>query len=307
MKRRLLTVCTVAAALSMAVTGCGPDTGAPRAAAAPGVPGGQQGEITDHDRARIRHAEQLVVQECMRRQGFRYWVAAVPSAEESRGGGYVLDAPEWAAEHGYGSRLESRALAARTSDPNLGHREKLSKARLRQYLAALVGPPGTPEMSVEIPGGGTISKAVGGCEAKAEERLYGDRENWFRASRVAGNLTPLYVPDLLRDKRFVAALAKWSRCMRDRNRPYPDPQAARAAVPGLTEGLAEKQAFAVEVRLAVDEATCARDTGFAVAARALENEYRDGLRDRYGEELDTRDRMERAALARAEQITGSRP
>ncbi|MEU0085574.1 hypothetical protein [Streptomyces sp. NPDC006274] len=312
MKRRFIAACAVAtavAALSAAAAGCTRDTAGPgpTAAAAPARQEEAAGDITDADRIVIRHAEQLLVQECMERKGFRYWVAAPPTAEESRSVGYVLDDPGWAAEHGYGSRLEAKAMAARKTDPNLVHREKLSEDRRSRYLAALVGGPDTPELSVRVPGGGTITSSVGGCEAGAKERLYGDRETWFRVDKTVSNLTPLYAADLLRDKRFAGALSKWSRCMSRAGHPYPDPPAAREALPRLTEGLPEKKAFGVEVRLATTDATCAHDTRFGTTARALENEYRDKLRDRYGEELDAHSRIERAALARARQITGSRP
>lgn len=108
------------------------------------------------------------------------------------------------------------------------------------------------------------------------------------------------------DKRFVAARTAWSACMKARGHGYPDPPAVRERLPRLTEGMGEAKAHAVEVGLAVAEAECAvNETSLVRTARALEHEYRDGLRE-YADELADYRRMGLAALDRARGLCADR-
>ncbi|MER6098643.1 hypothetical protein ABT154_22875 [Streptomyces sp. NPDC001728] len=267
------------------------------------------------ERALLDRADQLLVKRCMRGRGIPYWTVPRLSEEESRGVGYVLDDVAWAREHGYGSRLRYKELAAKRSDPNLIHRNGLTGQRLIAYTEALYGGPGTPTLSVRVPGGGTISSQLGGCHGTALEGLYGDRATWFRVDKIAANLTPLYGAELRNDPRFTSAVTAWSRCMRSGGHPYPDPDAAHGAAvratardTGTAPGAADEQrAFAAEVRLAVAEATCAVKSGLGKTGRALETEYRNELDGVYLDALAEHDRIERRALARARDITGARP
>ncbi|MCX4982946.1 hypothetical protein [Streptomyces sp. NBC_00572] len=266
------------------------------------------------ERALLDRAEQLLVKRCMGGRGLPYWIVPRLSEEESRSVGYVLDDVAWAGEHGYGSRLRHKELAAKRSDPNLVHRDQLTGQRLVVYTDALYGGPDTPTLSARVPGGGTITSQLGGCHGTALEELYGDRAAWFRVGKIAANLTPLYGAELRRDPRLTSAVTAWSRCMRRAGHPYPDPPAAHDAAAKATaqdgdtavDAAAERRRFAIEVELAVTEATCAAETGLGRAGRALETEYRDGLDGEYLDALAEHDRIERRALARARDIAGAR-
>ncbi|QES07929.1 hypothetical protein DEJ44_21495 [Streptomyces venezuelae] len=272
-------------------------------------------EPTAAERALLDRAEQLLVTRCMHGRGLPYRPAPRLSEEESRGVGYVLDDVAWAREHGYGSRLRYKELAAKRSDPNLLHRNTLTGRRLTAYTEALYGGPDTPTLAARVPGGGTITSQLGGCHGKALEELYGDRAAWFRVDKIAANLTPLYGAELRRDPRLGRAVAAWSRCMKGAGHPYPDPSAAHAAAAKATardDGPApgtpaERRAFAEEVRLAVAEAACSVESGLGRTGRALETEYRAGLDGEYLDALAEHDRIERRALARARDLTGARP
>ncbi|MGW6456382.1 hypothetical protein ACWF94_10715 [Streptomyces sp. NPDC055078] len=311
-RRTLAALGTAGALVFGALTACtqsgGSDTS--RGAGASGRSGASGGSasapvaaLTSAERAQLDHAEQLLVRECMADRGFPYWVGPPLSADESRNVGQLLDDTAWARRHGYGSRITAKLLARRTADPNRRHRESLSGARLTAYTTALEGGPGTRELSVRVPTGGTVTSTLGGCAAQAEERLYGDRATWFAAAKVATNLSPVYVPKLLSDPRFTAAQSAWAVCMRRAGHDYATPGAIRDALERTRERMPEPRAFAVEVRLAVAEATCARSSGLADTGRRLERHYVDGLRGRYGDELATHSRLERAALTRAREIT----
>ena len=79
----------------------------------------------------------------------------------------------------------------------------------------------------------------------------------------------------------------------DAHRLFADPTTA----PGQVE----------EVAMAVDEARCAASTGLAVTAARLDARYAAMLRGRYRSELLERERLQRAALPRAQAITNQPP
>ncbi|MGR4852127.1 hypothetical protein [Streptomyces sp. LARHCF252] len=307
MKRAFTSVCAVAAVLSVAATGCTQQTGDGPAAAtsATAAKNSPERELTDAEDFLIGKAEQLLVKKCMARHGYPYWIDTPLSAEESRASGFVNDDVPWAREHGYGGRIKQKVAASKKADRNLAYRAELPEGKRAQYVATLAGGPESEALTVELPAGRTIESSTGGCEAAAQQELYGDSKTWFRADRIAGNLTPLYVPDLVADKRFTMALKAWSGCMARAGHDYSDPEEIRSDLPELTEGLTIAEAHTTEVKLAVAEATCARESSLARTARELERHYRDKLRGRYGEEMATRSRLQHAALARAKKITGS--
>ncbi|MEV0492028.1 hypothetical protein [Streptomyces atratus] len=310
MKRRFIAACAVAAVLSAAVTGCVQNTsGQGPTTAAASTRTGQESEPTQAERLRISDATEALIKRCMNRAGFSYWTGTRLSLEESRSPGYVNDDVDWAAEHGYGSRIQEKADKARRANPNGTYRAGLSPQRRRAYDKALDGGRDATVLTAEIPtpdGTGKISKRLGGCSAKAEKKLYGDPAAWFRADKAVTNLQPLYVSRITRDKKFTDALTAWARCMAAAGHRYPDPPAAQDAVARQAAGLAPAEAFEAEKRLAVAEARCARTSLLAAVARERETYYRGTLPDRYEELIDTHRRLEHDAYTRAAGITGPR-
>ncbi|PAK22325.1 hypothetical protein CJD44_36125 [Streptomyces sp. alain-838] len=308
MKRALAAGCVGALITAVAATGCtvgvsGP--AGPTASEGAEVAGGQGRRLTDDERILLQRAEAVLVKKCMERHGFKYWVGPLPTADELKGGGYVLTDVGWAKRHGYGSRLQERLKDAQRRDPNHAYADSLPEKERIRYGKALEGGPSAGMLTAELPGGGTVRTPRESCQTDAKERLYGDFDRWFKAEKTATNLTSVYVTDLLRDRRFVGAVEKWAACMRDAGHAYADPPAVREALPRLTEGLDADRAFATEVRLAVAEATCATETPLAETARALDGEYREKRLTEYADDIAAYERMSLAALARAEDVTGS--
>ncbi|NUP02797.1 MAG: hypothetical protein HOW71_05215 [Nonomuraea sp.] len=281
------------------LTACAPPVAGPPSLA----PAGD--ELTEPERIQLEKAEYLLVRRCMTRAGFRYWLPRVLTVEERKGSRYMLTDLGWARKHGYGLRLKQELTAAKEHDPNLAYVNGLSADQRGRYNDALDGGPGAATVTVKLPSGGTVSGSSGGCVGEARDKLYADHEAWFRVSKIATNLLPLYVPDLVADRRFTAAVRAWSRCMAGQGHEYADPGAIRAALPRLTKGLGPDRAQALEVELAVAEATCARRTSYAETTRPLEREYRDRASRPYARELALHRRLERAALERARLIIGS--
>ncbi|HWU06016.1 MAG TPA: hypothetical protein VN520_06420 [Streptomyces sp.] len=262
-------------------------------------------ELTEAESILIEHAEHILVAKCMEKEGFPYSVAPMANAAERRGGGFVLSDIDWARTHGYGGRLDKKAEQARLSDPNNAYANSLPEAERIRYSRTLDGDPSHGMLSVELPAGGTVETPRSGCWADTREQLYGDAATWFRARKTATSLTPLYVPDLVKDKRLVKAVEAWSRCMREAGHAYAGPDEIREKLHALTQGLSPAQAHATEVDLAVAEATCAVETSLATTARSLEREYRRTELRRYSDAVATYQRMRLAALSRAEDVIAS--
>ncbi|MFW6691117.1 hypothetical protein [Streptomyces sp. MAR4 CNX-425] len=262
-------------------------------------------ELTAAEQYLVDRSEELLVKKCMERGGFRYWVTQIPGVAEREGPGYVIDDIEWAKTHGYGGRLQRRADRARRNDPNSAYFETLSRAERIRYNVMLDGDFEKGTLTVELPAGGTMRTPRESCSAQAQEQLYGDHPTWFRVDRIATNLTPLYANELMKDKRLLRAVAKWSACMRKAGQDYDDPQQIRAGLPDLTRGLGPGRAHAVEVELAVTEARCARRSALADTAHAVEDEHRAKATRRYREDIATWKHMSVTALARAHDIVAT--
>lgn len=305
MGRTLALKCVATLVIGAAATGCG----AAATAESPGISAsrraGESRELSDAEQILVQRAEQELVKECMEDAGFTYWVGPLPTVDELKGGGYVLTDPDWAKRHGYGSRLQQKLQDNQRNDPNHAYANALPQEEGVRYDKALAGRPSDGMLTAELPGGGTVRTPAESCQVDAKEQLYGDFETWFRAEKTATNLNSLYVPALLKDERFTSALTEWATCMREAGHSYADPPEIRAKLPGLTEGLSPEKAYATEVDLAVAEATCAVETNLADTAHELESEYREKELKGYGEEVAAYERMSLAALARAEEITGS--
>ncbi len=304
MRGRTTALTAIAVAVLTVLTGCS-DSPAPDDQAPPAKDEGTSRALTRSEQARVEQAEQRLIQSCMERKGFRYWVGPPADADTLRAfsNRFVQDDVGWAREHGYGGRLKKAFFADKKRDPNLAYRERLSPSERQRFSDALDGGPKTPMLSVRLPAGGAVRSLDGGCRHSARQQLFGDTEAFFRADKTAANLVAVYTPKLRRDPRFTKGLDAWSRCMRDAvGRDFDDPGAARAHADERVKGLSASEAHAVEVELAVAEADCARSTGLPSTLSRLDRAYGDPVRDRYADEIATSNRMKHAALRKAKRL-----
>ncbi|MDJ1645382.1 hypothetical protein P5W92_33985 [Streptomyces sp. J15] len=265
--------------------------------------------LTWQQELRVSDAQQRLMSRCMKRQGFTYWEDLGMTLEESRPVRYVQDDVRWARSHGYGGRIEAKSERVRERNPVGTYRDALSASRRAAFDIALDGGADARTFVAPLPGGGEIRKRVGGCTEEAERELYGDPAEWFRTSKIAMGLTSLYGDDLMKDRQLTATIRAWARCMKDAGQPYQDPQTARDAVRVNTSRLGTAradEAFATELRTAVADATCARETSLRAVATARETYYQDRLRDRYGEDVDTYRNLGQRAYDRAVQVVPAR-
>ncbi|WOX23424.1 hypothetical protein [Streptomyces solicathayae] len=297
-------------ATALAAAGCGADrpdrpdrpdrADRPGSPGSPGSPEGAGARVVPSaaDRRYLKRAEQILIAECLRAQGFAYEARTLPD-EPPRRFPYVLDDVAWARRHGYGLDEERRIAARKAADPNERYFRGLPPERQKAALAALNG--ARPEgLSARMPGGGVVVASDEGCTARAQRRLYGDLQGWFAARLTVANLTPLYVPKVREDPEFRRAVGGWARCMAGRGHRYATPDALREALPGV-------RTRAAEIRLAVAEAGCAGESGLAATAKALDARYGAEVRRRYAGQIATELRLARAAVPRAREVLHRRP
>lgn len=254
--------------------------------------------VTAAERKVLARAEQLLVQACMRRAGFRYWPVDSPDATPIRhGGAYVGGDLSWARRHGYGTDLAKQQQRLARRDPNSRYFASLTAARQQAALVALNGP--SPEgLQTTLPNGIRVQHSDRGCTSTAQRQLYGDLAAWFGTTKLAENLDGERYGLVVQDPAFTAAAAAWSGCMRQRGHKVDSPADThrRFADP------ATAPSRDTELALAVDEARCAVSTGFAGTAERLDAHYAALQDSRYRAALAERRRLQRAALPRAQAL-----
>nr|WSY49315.1 hypothetical protein OG999_03545 [Streptomyces sp. NBC_00886] len=253
--------------LATTATGCAGTT------TAPGATGTSTPRAARSTAQTLRLAEQLLIKECMEKEGHKYWVEPPRLDDVSIRFPYVVDDPAWARAHGYGTDLRREREAEVRSDPNQQYFHSVP-AKARAALVSDLNGAQPQGLSARLPNGVQVSHSDQGCEATAERQLYGDLQAWFRATRVTDSLAGMRVGLVTNDKRYKAAVKPWARCMRERTYTYADPARARAAAT-LPE---TPWPHAEEVRLASAEAACAASRGLSSVAESLDSEYRDRLR-----------------------------
>jgi hypothetical protein len=140
--------------------------------------------------------------------------------------------------------------------------------------------------------------------ADVRRALYGDLRDMLRLEHLARGVDHEAYRRVLVDKQYVQALAAWRDCMRRRGYQYEDPGAARDAAFSAGRSTDEIQSLDREKRIAVDDATCSKETRLAAVGKRLDEQYRQKVaEERQGEILAYREQRA-AALRRAKQLLG---
>ncbi|GGN45093.1 hypothetical protein GCM10011578_096700 [Streptomyces fuscichromogenes] len=270
--------------------------------AAPSSAGPAPRALTAVETTLLYDAEQRLVQRCMAAQGFRVWPVARHPVPDDRSFPYAVDDVAWARRHGYGSDIREAVERVRTTDPNRRYLAGLSARRRAAALTALDGPD-REGPKVTLPSGAVTGRSSRGCTSAAENRLYGDLDDWFRAENVTDDLTAVRVQRVLSDPAYRTAVPRWAACMHRRGHPYATPAAGRAAfTEAAAAGTREE-----EKATAVAEARCATATGLSATAHRLDGHYGAVLRRQYHAVFEDRLRMEHEALPRARSLLRTTP
>jgi hypothetical protein len=277
--------------LAVALGGCSGQPARGTSAPAP-VATGPARPVTEAEAALLYQAQQVLLRDCLRRNGFDWTITPQHPVAEERAFPYAVDDIAWARAHGYGSDVARTIERVRTSDPNRRYAESLTPDRRAAQAVAMYGA-NAGSLTAELPGGMVVRRRDQGCQADAERALYGDLATWYRAERVTETLPSVRQQEVLADPRYAAAVKPWAVCMAKAGRTYPDP--AHAHEFPFSGPHAREQ----EIATAVAEATCAHSTGFVTAVQALDHDHERAVTDRYRAQVTTTARLQRAALPRA--------
>jgi len=257
--------------------------------------------LTPAERQTLAKAEALLTRNCMEERGFTFHVVEDLPQGVNRLFPYVVDDESWAAEHGYGSDIQRERDTLAAQDPNQLYFRSLSAQRRKAAVAALNGPRPTG-LEARVPGMGTIRHSDQGCESEAQRSLYADLPKWYSAWKVTDALERSVPPAVARDKRFTAAVSRWSACMRTKGHAYRTPMEARQRFVRPTGATGSGESRATEIATARAEARCAGTSGLAETARTLALAERARTESGHPTEFITRKTLEFRALNRARDI-----
>ncbi|WP_157852725.1 hypothetical protein RFN58_25460 [Streptomyces iakyrus] len=249
--------------------------------------------LTMAEREVLVQAEKILTRDCMKRQGFSFWVTPELPEPLERRFPYVIDDKQWAAANGYGRGIRERREASARNDPNRRYFDRLSADRKAAAITALNGP--TPEgLEADVPGMGRIRHSDKGCVSHAQRELYTDLPAWYRAKKVTEALDRTTTAAVVADPELRPVTRQWATCMHERGLPYDMPQKTREQFALRPE--------ADEFATAQAEAECARSTGLAATLRELSRAHRQRMDSRHPTEVKNRALLEHKALSRARDI-----
>ncbi|WP_326883909.1 hypothetical protein [Actinocrinis sp.] len=245
----------------------------------------------------LYQAEQLMVRDCMARQGFTYFPVPRVPVPGDRQFPYVVDDVAWASAHGYGRDLQSEIEQQAAGSPGARYEHSLTPQRLQQFGQALYG---TRDAVMTVPNllGGTLGHDANGCAAQVWQQLYGNSSAWFAASETVQESAAIREGDVQRSAPFQQALPRWSACMRGRGLTAASPAQSRSQRLASHEPNAEQ----LDVRAAVAEAQCAQSTGLATLADHLDATYAATVYQQFKAQFDTMYALQVAALPRARSV-----
>jgi len=232
-------------------------------------------ELSSEDKRALLLAEQHLVSECMRKEGFPYRVIPPPTEDsedrpafgtedvaKARREGYGIDPAE--ADHTHEPHLANQD--GPPQDPNAVYVQSLTSGEREGFDAALWGGARSPQGSVTLPNGMQIGFPLTGCYSVARRRIYGEDLNRFMTvSTFVENLEGEITRRVRGDDRLIDRLKAWRTCMTERGYRFRDPGEAIEAA--TVEPNHERQ-------IAVADATCARENDLVDVGRRLLKQYR---------------------------------
>ncbi|MFV0131979.1 hypothetical protein ACLGIH_01690 [Streptomyces sp. HMX87] len=296
----------LAAAGLLLVTACSAE------ASSPGAPdpatSGIRTELTGAEKDLLNDAEQRLITDCMRGEGFSYTVdPPPPNRSRAPDRPFGLDDVAWARRHGYG-------LAADGRSGDRGGAAQTPAGSQERYLASL-----TPErrlafdralngtdreaIVVEVPGRGQILTSADGCQAEARSRLYGDLHRWTEAKAIVVNLGYITWDQVVSEPGYTKALEGWRDCMAARGLPYRSSSEAIGDVASRRPQHTGESARKREMRTAVADAECNRDAGLSrTGTRLLREHVQAAARKKFARQARHYTDAVTSALARARTV-----
>ncbi|MFF2841416.1 hypothetical protein [Paenarthrobacter sp. NPDC057981] len=154
---------------------------------------------------------------------------------------------------------------------------------------------GNPEQNVVQSSAGT-GMLWGGCTAEGVTAIYGNADNYMRATGLAFNSLMVATNAAGQDAEIQAAVDSWKECMSTTAFPYSHPGEAVSA--GLEAG-GQK-----ELKIAVTDATCRQSTGFDEKITAVLDKYLTTRMKELEPEVEAVKRIRADASAKAKVLLG---
>ncbi|GAA1415452.1 hypothetical protein ACFQZ4_25785 [Catellatospora coxensis] len=253
----------------------------------------------------LEWAESTLAGECMVARGYPFWAqwrARVRKNTEPDQLYGIADVT-WVTAHGYGIGERRSAPDVTPEDPNTRYLHSLPKERWREYDTAYHGTE-QDRITVTLANGMTASMASKGCLAEARTKLFGSLPDWLRLDTSWRNIDAEIAPTVLKDARYLKALAGWRACMAGRGQQVAEPMALREQVSREYSLKPRTEARELEMALAKLEAECAQTTALIRTAEEVHAEVRAGLDTTRKSDLDTYREMMRTALDAARKLAG---
>jgi hypothetical protein len=259
-----LLAATVSAAALAAASGCATHP-APRSAPAPTASSAQLQDAAatlTSDSSTVRQswalfgAQQVLVQQCMAKLGYRYLITSAGPEPEA---GLTTPAVDGTARPpSYG--VTADAVGSSTPAQDLYVRG-LAPAQQARYVAALDGP-ATEVAAVVLPSGTSADYGTGGCLGQARAELYGSVQAAMVNATVPQDVQRLFEASLGSDRPYQTAVAAWQRCMAARGEQAQTPAALVSSLQSLAAtGVSAKTLAARESADATADLACDARTG----------------------------------------------
>lgn len=260
----------------------------------------QEAESLSAANGDLSRADSVLVDRCMRAQGFSYPVEKA-GQRVTRDRSYGLSVAE-SERTGYQS--QSGILRLPDSEPDIAPSDPAERQR---FYLALFGPDDAPGVEVEDPTapGVRIGMSSGGCVSSAQRELFGgDLAAAIRYGAVSGNFLNHAEAEAGDDPARRALNKRWSSCMKHAGRSYPDPDKAISAARGLAGNRFAALASGQPREIAIADATCQEQTGYAAARSTIEEHHFRLLLDQHAVAIAAVRESGRAAAAHATEVLG---
>ena len=282
---------------------------------------GGTGTSSAEDQRFLALAEEELVKRCIELAGFKYVTYPPPSAPQSyqwgrddveaaRTGGYGLKAdngPILITDDGStGASSSTGGGSANNSaprDPNIKYMQSLPKDEQQRYWTTLMGNTEGPLVSTTFPNGGAYGVPTSGCISEARKRLYGSLQSYVQLT-VGGMQIETGADKLVAaDPTYVRASVAWQQCMKGKGYDFADIGAAYSAALAARRAAPDPAAAkAAEIKIAVADAQCGRQSGIRRIGDALDTKYQEQLRAQNQGAVLAEAEATAEAVARAKQI-----
>ena len=172
------------------------------------------GALSQQDLATVSLADQMLLQSCMRSQGFQYSLFGTgstrPPATPTAPFGQSVQQAE---ADGYGgAAMASELSGEQPPDQNADYTKALSPAELARYETAAAGPPGD-QLEQRLVNGSTWTIPSRGCQADAYVRLYGSLQIYAQYFTFSEQVAESATQEADADPTYKSAQRSWAGCV----------------------------------------------------------------------------------------------